>query len=113
MSVGCCARAWHVDIEQRTDDQGNHGSSIAACGLKSLNQLLDLPDLDLFQILCQRHGLLFSSSRDCHFRDSLTRDSLMEGLMVRRGAWENVRGSGALFKAIDRRRGIKVPVSQD
>lgn len=38
------AGAWR---EPRTNDEGNHGGSISSGGLEALDQLLDLPDLDL------------------------------------------------------------------
>jgi hypothetical protein len=30
-----------------TDDERNHGGSIASCGLQALDQFLDLPDFDV------------------------------------------------------------------
>ena len=37
-------RRWRVEL---TDNERNHGRSISPGGLEALNQLLDLPDLDL------------------------------------------------------------------
>ena len=36
--------------EKRTDNEGNHGSAIASGGLEALDELLDLPDLNLYCI---------------------------------------------------------------
>jgi hypothetical protein len=35
---------------KRTDNEGNHGSTIASGGLEALDELLDLPDLNLYCI---------------------------------------------------------------
>jgi hypothetical protein len=42
---------------QRTDDQRNHGRSISSGSLKTLDELLDLPDLDvLLGLVCRWVG---------------------------------------------------------
>lgn len=35
-----------------TDNEGNHGGSVSAGGFKTLDQLLDLPHLDVRIVLC-------------------------------------------------------------
>ncbi len=34
--------------KKRTNNEGNHGSAIASGSLEALDELLDLPDLNLF-----------------------------------------------------------------
>lgn len=49
----------HMATEGRTDDERNHGGSIASSGLKALDQLLHLPYLNVlfrFVRLCRAHG---------------------------------------------------------
>ena len=51
----------------RTNDEGNHGSSIATSGFKTLDQLLDLPDLNVLlrlSLLLLLLGAHFGRSAD-------------------------------------------------
>ena len=41
---------------QRTNNERNHGSSISTSGFKTLDQLLDLPDLDILLSFVRRRG---------------------------------------------------------
>lgn len=43
-------------LGQRTDNERNHGGSISTSGFKTLDQLLDLPDLDILLSFVRRRS---------------------------------------------------------